>query len=126
VEKVIKENGKIRFDYLKPDKYRLKFIIDRNENGKWDTGSNQDKYQPEWVTYINEVVKVKSNWEIEIPALDLKPDLNFVKRIRDLEEEERLRKEAEKKAKMEKEKGESPEQMQNLMQGGGASGIMRR
>jgi hypothetical protein len=126
VEKVIKENGKIKFDYLKPDKYRLKFIIDRNENGKWDTGSNQDKYQPEWVTYINEVVKVKSNWEIEIPALDLKPDLNFVKRIRDLEEEERLRKEAEKKAKMEKEKGESPEQMQNLMQGGGGSGIMRR
>ena len=126
VEKKINENGKIKFDYLKPDKYKVKFIYDRNNNGKWDTGSNQDKYQPEWVTYINEVVKVKSNWEIEIPTLDMKPDLNFVKNIRDFEEEERLRKEAEKKAKMEKEKGEKPEQMQNFMQGGGGTGIMRQ
>lgn len=126
VEKKINEDGKIKFDYLKPDKYKVKFIYDRNNNGKWDTGSNQDKYQPEWVTYINEIVKVKSNWEIEIPTLDLKPDLNFVKNIRDFEEEERLRKEAEKKAKMEKEKGENPEQMQNFMQGGGGTGIMRQ
>ena len=126
VEKIITENGKITFDYLKPEKYRIKFIRDRNGNGKWDTGSYQDKYQPEIVSYINEVVKIKSNWEIEIPSLNMKPDLTFVKKIRDLEEEERLRKEAEEKAKKEKEQGESPQQMQNFMQGsGGGSGIMR-
>ena len=126
VEKIITENGKITFDYLKPEKYRIKFIRDRNGNGRWDTGSYQDKYQPEIVSYINEVVKIKSNWEIEIPSLNMKPDLTFVKKIRDLEEEERLRKEAEEKAKKEKEQGESPQQMQNFMQGsGGGSGIMR-
>ena len=123
--KLINENGRITFDYLKPEKYRVKIIYDSNGNGKWDTGSYQDKYQPERVSYINEVVKVRSNWEKEF-NWDLKPDLNFVKKIRDLEEEERLRKEAEEKAKKELEQRESPQQMQNFMQGsGGGSGIMR-
>lgn len=120
-EITVTENGKISFKYLKPEKYRIKFVYDRNENGKWDTGSNQDKYQAEWVNYLNEVVKVKSNWEIEIPAVNLKPNKSFIKNIRDLEEEERLRKEAEKKARMEEEQGQDSDQMQNFMQGG--SGI---
>lgn len=128
-EKVIKEktteqNSSVVFDYLKPEKYRVKVIYDRNGNGKWDTGSYQDKNQPERVSYINEVLKVKSNWEKEI-TWDLKPDATFVKKIRDYEEEERLRKEAEEKARKEKEKGQSTEQMQNLLQGGGGSGFMR-
>jgi hypothetical protein len=124
LEKTIDKNGSVLFDYLMPEKYRLKVIYDKNGNGKWDTGSYQDKIQPERVLYYNEVVKVRSNWEAEF-SWDLKPDLTFVKKIRDLEEEERLRKEAEEKAKKEKEKGESPQQMQNFMQGGGGSGIMR-
>jgi len=123
-EKTTGQNGSVVFDFLKPEKYKVKVIYDRNRNGKWDTGSYQDKYQPERVSYINEVLKVKSNWEKEI-SWDLKPDLTFVKKIRDLEEEEKQRKEAEEKARKEKEKGQSPDQMQNMMQGGGGSGIMR-
>lgn len=123
-QKTIEQNGSVIFDFLKPEKYKVKVIYDRNTNGKWDTGSYQDKAQPERVAYINEVLKVKSNWEKEI-TWDLKPDITFVKKIRDLEEEEKQRKEAEEKARKEKEKGESPEQMQNFIQGGGGSGIMR-
>jgi len=123
LRKMISQNGKIVFEYLKPEKYKLKVIYDRNRNGKWDTGSYQDKVQPERVSYENEVVKVRSNWEKEY-TWDLKPDLTFVKKIRDFEEEEKKRKEAEEKAKKEKEQGNNPEQMQNLMQGGG-SGIRR-
>ena len=123
LRKMISQNGKIVFEYLKPEKYKLKVIYDRNGNGKWDTGSYQDKVQPERVSYENEVVKVRSNWEKEY-TWDLKPDLTFVKKIRDFEEEEKKRKEAEEKAKKEKEQGNNPEQMQNLMQGGG-SGIRR-
>jgi hypothetical protein len=118
------EDQRISFEYLKPEKYRIKFIYDRNGNRKWDTGSNQDKYQAEWVTYLNEVLKVKSNWEIEIPAVNLRPNKSFIKNIRDLEEEERLRKEAEKKARMEQEQGQDSDQMQNFMQGG--SGVIRQ
>jgi hypothetical protein len=124
VQKSISKNGKVLFDYLKPDKYKVKVIYDRNGNGRWDTGSFQDKVQPERVSYINEVVKVRSNWEIEMPY-DLKPNESFIKKIRDLEEEEKLRKEAEEKARKEMEQERSPEQMQNFMQGSGGSGIMR-
>lgn len=123
-QKTTEQNGNVVFDFLKPEKYRVKVIYDRNANGKWDTGSYQDKYQPERVSYINEVIKVKSNWEKEI-IWDLKPDITFVKKIRDFEEEEKQRKEAEEKARKEKAKGENTEQMQNFMQGGGGSGIMR-
>lgn len=123
-QKITNQNGNVVFDFLKPEKYKVKVIYDRNANGKWDTGSYQDKYQPERVTYINEVLKVKSNWEKEM-TWDLKPDITFVKNIRDFEEEEKQRKEAEEKARKEKEKGQSSEQMQNFMQGGGSSGFMR-
>lgn len=126
VQKITGENGKVVFDYLKPEKYKVKVIFDRNGNGKWDTGSYQDKYQPERVSYINEVVKVRSNWEKEY-NWDLKPDLTFVKKIRDIEEEEKQRKEAEEKARkeQEKEQGETQDQMRNLMQGSGGSGSFR-
>lgn len=123
-QKTTSQNGSVVFDFLKPEKYKVKAIYDRNANGKWDTGSYQDKYQPERVMYINEVLKVKSNWEKEI-SWDLKQDNTFVKNIRDFEEEEKQRKEAEEKARKEKEKGQNSEQMQNFMQGGGSSGFMR-
>lgn len=124
VKKTISNDEIVKFDYLKPEKYKVKFIYDRNGNGKWDTGSYQDKSQPETVSYINEVIKVRSNWEIEI-AQDLKPDKTFVKNIRDLEEEEKQRKEEEEKARKEKEQENSPQQMQNPLQGTGGSGILR-
>jgi len=124
IEKTIEKIGSVLFDYIKPEKYRIKIIYDKNGNGKWDTGSYQDKVQPERVSYHNEVVKVRSNWEAEF-SWDLKPDLNFVKKIRDLEEEEKKRKEEEEKARKEKEQENSPQQMQNPLQGSGGSGLMR-
>jgi hypothetical protein len=41
-------------DYLKPDKYKVKIIFDRNGNGKWDTGDYLNKIQPEKVEYFFE------------------------------------------------------------------------
>lgn len=124
VQKTIINDGNVLFDYLMPEKYKVKFIYDKNGNGKWDTGSFQDKTQPETVSYINEVIKVRSNWEIEITR-DLKPDKTFVKKIRDLEEEEKQRKEEEEKARKEKEQENSLQQIQNPLQGTGGSGILR-
>jgi len=45
-ESVISEDQTVVFDYLPPEKYKVKVIFDENKNGKWDTGSFQDKYQP--------------------------------------------------------------------------------
>lgn len=118
LEKKIAEDDSVLFDYLSPGKYKMKVIYDENGNGKWDRGSYQDKIQPEKVSYINEVVKVRSNWD-EKYSWDLKPDLKFVKKIRDLELEEKQRKEAEEKARKDAENRNNPVQNQNMLQGGG-------
>ncbi|NOR76556.1 MAG: hypothetical protein GQ525_15550 [Draconibacterium sp.] len=128
MEKTTDKNGSIIFDYLSPGKYKMKVIYDENENGKWDTGSYQDKYQAEKVVYNNEIVKVRSNWDKEL-IWDLKHDITFVKNIRDLEQEEKLRKEAEDKAREERENPNRPQQDQNqnnMLQGGSGGEIIRR
>jgi hypothetical protein len=68
--------------------------------------------------YINQVHKVRSNWE-ETLDWDLTPDDKFIKKIRDLEEEEKKRKAAEEKAKKEREDGDKQER-QNFIQGSGS------
>ena len=102
-QQVIKKDKTVAFEYLAPAKYLLKLIYDKNGNGKWDAGSYQDKIQPERVSYINSVIKVRSNWENAM-KLDLKPDSTFYKNIVDKELEEQKRKEAEEKARKEREK----------------------
>jgi hypothetical protein len=101
-EKVIDRNQTVVFDFLPPEKYRVKAIFDMNRNGRWDPGSYQDKFQPEPVIYVNEVIKVRSNWDSNIPW-EIKPDPSFVKNIRDREVEEQMRKEAEEKERREEE-----------------------
>ena len=113
-EKTISENSDVTFKYLSPDKYKIKIIHDSNGNGKWDTGSYQDKYQPEKVAYINEVIKVRSNWDNNI-SWELKKDVQFIKNIVDKEMEEQRRKEEEEKAKKEREEEDNPVQQENNM-----------
>lgn len=110
-EQIIIQDETVVFDYLPPEKYRVKAIYDRNRNGKWDPGSYQDKYQPEEVVYINDVIKVRSNWENNLPW-DLTYNPDFVKDIRDRELEEQLRKEAEEEAEREEEELNRGEQQQ--------------
>jgi len=128
-QKVINKNGTVIFDYLAPAKYKVKLIYDKNGNGKWDTGSFQDKYQPERVSYINEVIKVRSNWDSAI-KLELKPDPTFYKNIVDKELEEQLRKAAEEKARKEREKENNPQQQQeggtNMFRNSGGGGTKFR
>jgi hypothetical protein len=50
----LSEGNVATIDYLKPDKYRVKLIYDRNSNGKWDTGHYLEKIQPEKVEYFSE------------------------------------------------------------------------
>ncbi|MDX9907917.1 MAG: Ig-like domain-containing protein [Mariniphaga sp.] len=101
-EQTIQSDQTVVFRYIPPDKYRIKIVFDDNGNGKWDLGSYQDKIQPERVAYINEVIRVRSNWDNNL-KWNLKTDLTFIKNIRDRELEEQQRKEAEKKAQEERE-----------------------
>jgi hypothetical protein len=65
-EALLTDKKPVLIDFLKPDKYKLKVIFDRNGNGKWDTGHYLNRVQPEKVEYYTEEVETKSNWKTEI------------------------------------------------------------
>jgi hypothetical protein len=66
-QKIISASGKLKFDYLFPGKYRIKAILDRNRNGRWDTGKFSKKLQPEKVQYYQKIIEVRANWDIDEP-----------------------------------------------------------
>jgi hypothetical protein len=106
-EDVIREDslfadGSILFDYLIPDKYKVKVIFDDNGNGKWDCGSLQDKKQAERVAYVPYVIKLRPNFSEEY-TWKLKNDPTYTKNVVDKEVEAQKRKEAEEKARKEAE-----------------------
>ena len=53
------------FEYLKPDTYYLRLYIDEDGNGKWTTGSWEEKRQPEPIYYFPEKIQTKSNWDFD-------------------------------------------------------------
>jgi hypothetical protein len=65
-EKFIQSDTVVTFSYLKPGKYKVKYIYDQNSNQKWDTGNYMEKRQAERVDYYEGEISVRSNWEMEI------------------------------------------------------------
>ena len=115
-------NGVAEFYYLKPEKYYMRLIVDRNGNGKWDTGNVVERRQPERAEiYANDegedTFATKANWEVEfsIDMNTLFAPVTMESLSRTLEEREaqRLRREAEKRAKEPKKKGHSHDNNQN-------------
>lgn len=70
-QKIVEADGKVTFDYVKPAKYNLRFIVDENQNGKWDTGRYLEGIQPEKI-YIyedeqqNRDIQIRANWEYDL------------------------------------------------------------
>ena len=64
-ERTIKGNGKVVFDYLGEGTYMIRAILDRNGNGKWDTGNYLKHLQPEEVKYLPTEIKLKKNFDVE-------------------------------------------------------------
>jgi hypothetical protein len=62
----VSSNKELFFEYLPPAKYRLRFIYDSNNNGKWDPGDYLQKIQPEHVLYYIQPVTIRSNWDQEV------------------------------------------------------------
>lgn len=71
------QNGKIVAEFvfaeppynlttLIPGKYQLKYIFDANQDGKWNTGSWENKIQPEKVTNYPDEITIRSNWDLEL------------------------------------------------------------
>ena len=54
------------FQHLDPRLYRIKWIRDKNENGKWDTGDYLKHIQPEEVDFYPESITVRANWDVDV------------------------------------------------------------
>lgn len=64
--RIVRENGEIAFEFLKPGKYKLKAILDKDGNGIWSPGNYLRKIQPEKVIIYNNVFEIKANWDIDL------------------------------------------------------------
>lgn len=68
VRTIIKnDSSSIQISNLLPGEYTFQIISDDNQNGKWDTGDYSQNKQPEKVYYFTKSIKVRANWEIEVP-----------------------------------------------------------
>lgn len=73
------ENG-VKFENVKPGDYYLRMFYDSNNDGKWTTGNQQKKIQPETVIYNSKKLTLRANWDFEelwnlneLPVLEQKP-----------------------------------------------------
>ena len=64
VKQVKAVNGVAEFYYLNPEKYYMRVIVDRNGNGKWDTGDYDKDEQAEEVYYYPEAIECKAKWDL--------------------------------------------------------------
>lgn len=55
---------KFLFQNVKPSIYLLRVIKDKNENGYWDYGNVEKNIQPEEVTFYEEPIRLKANFEV--------------------------------------------------------------
>jgi len=65
-ERYISHDDKVIMEYLSPASYIVKFIHDRNNNRKWDTGNYLEHRQAEKVSYYVDEITIRANWELEI------------------------------------------------------------
>ena len=64
-EMLADKDGRADFYYLRPTDYYVRCFIDRNGNGKWDTGNYAEGLQPEEVFYFPQSISLKAQWDME-------------------------------------------------------------
>lgn len=64
-EKYVLSGGEIRFDLLNPGFYKLKAIMDKRTNRRWDTGDYIQQLQPEKVMFYPAELQIRANWDVE-------------------------------------------------------------
>lgn len=57
-------SGTAEFFYVKPATYYIKALVDRNGNGRWDTGDYYLDRQPEEMYYYTDPIECKAKWDI--------------------------------------------------------------
>jgi hypothetical protein len=65
-EKYVQLDGKVVFDMLPPTEYTLKIIFDNDGDKKYTDGDLLKHRQPEKVMFYKDLIKMRSNWEMEV------------------------------------------------------------
>lgn len=52
------------FHFIKPNKYFVRIIEDKNSNKKWDTGNFLKRISPEKVYHLEKEIDLRANWEV--------------------------------------------------------------
>ena len=60
-----KNINKYTFDYLQPNTYKMRLILDNNNNGVWDRGNFENRELPEEIIFHNSKITLRKNWEIK-------------------------------------------------------------
>ncbi len=53
----------VSFTTLMPGKYRIRLILDRNQNGRWDSGNLREKRLPEVVYILPKTLSLEADWD---------------------------------------------------------------
>ncbi len=65
-EAVMEADGSSQFYYITPGTYYCRAFIDKNGNGKWDTGNYNDDIQPEDVYYYPREIEAKEKFDMTL------------------------------------------------------------
>ena len=78
-----KQEYKESFSALLPGKYSIKVVEDLDENGRWSTGSYDQKLQPERISTAS-IEELRAGWDVEAEV-----KVNFINEEEEEEEEEK-------------------------------------
>ena len=63
---VIKDEQRVSFLRLIPEKYKLRAILDADADGKWSSGNFHRRFLPETVLEYKDPLEVKAGWDIDL------------------------------------------------------------
>ncbi|GAA4456599.1 Ig-like domain-containing protein [Nibrella saemangeumensis] len=86
IVELVNESGKVisrevnsktyTFRNVRPGRYRLRLVIDRNNNGRWDTGNYQLKQEAEPIIYYPSIIQAKADFQFEGVDLEYSEKVN--------------------------------------------------
>ncbi len=65
-QEVVNGQQSLRFERLRAIGYKVRVVRDENNNRRFDTGSYVRGKQPEKLWYVPDLVRLRSNWEVEV------------------------------------------------------------
>ncbi len=125
--------GECRFNYVPAGEIKFRIIEDKNGNGRWDTGNLVERRQPERAEMYSDdegldVFATKANWDVEF-TMDMSRifapmTMQSLSRLLDEREAQRVRREAEKRAKEGPKKNKNRDEERRVNNSMNASGGM--